>query len=97
MSGEIVKIKGSKTGLQLSFAANATYEAVLADIKEKLVSGSGFFLRGTLVQIPADAFSAEKRKQLNSCFMSMVLFAEYLRVKKYFLQCKLKLICSRNR
>lgn len=82
MSGEIVKIKGSKTGLQLSFAANATYEAVLADIKEKLVSGSGFFLRGTLVQIPADAFSAEKREAIKQLFHEYGLICRVFKGKE---------------
>ena len=82
MSGEIVKIKGSKTGLQLSFAANATYEAVLADIKEKLVSGSGFFLRGTLVQIPADAFSAEKREEIKQLFHEYGLICRVFKGKE---------------
>ena len=82
MSGEIVKIKGSKTGLQLSFAANATYEAVLADIKEKLVSSSGFFLRGTLVQIPADAFSAEKREEIKQLFHEYGLICRVFKGKE---------------
>lgn len=82
MSGEIVKIKGSKTGLQLSFAANATYEAVLADIKEKLVSGAGFFLRGTLVQIPADAFSAEKREEIKQLFHEYGLICRVFKGKE---------------
>ena len=82
MSGEIVKIKGSKTGLQLSFAANATYEAVLADIKEKLVSGSGFFLRGTLVQIPPDAFSAEKREEIKQLFHEYGLICRVFKGKE---------------
>ncbi len=82
MSGEIVKIKGSKTGLQLSFAANATYEAVLADIKEKLVSGSGFFLRGTLVQFPADAFSAEKREEIKQLFHEYGLICRVFKGKE---------------
>lgn len=82
MSGEIVKIKGSKTGLQLSFAANATYEAVLADIKKKLVSGAGFFLRGTLVQIPADAFSAEKREEIKQLFHEYGLICRVFKGKE---------------
>ncbi|SFT71623.1 septum site-determining protein MinC [Selenomonas sp. GACV-9] len=68
MSEEIVKIKGSKSGLQLSFAEGATFEAVRKDIEEKLISGSGFFLRGTLVLLPHDAFSEEERGLLQKMF-----------------------------
>lgn len=68
MSDEIVKIKGSKSGLQLSFAEGAAFAAVRKDIEEKLVSGTGFFLRGTLVLLPKDAFSETERAQLQKMF-----------------------------
>ena len=68
MSEDIVKIKGSKSGLQLSFAEDASYEVIRDDIKEKLASGSGFFLRGTLVQIPRDVFTMSEREELQKLF-----------------------------
>lgn len=68
MSEEIVKIKGSKSGLQLSFADGATFDDVRRDIEDKLASGTGFFLRGTLVLLPSEAFSEEERGQLQKLF-----------------------------
>ena len=68
MSEEIVKIKGSKSGLQLSFADGATFDDVRQDIEEKLVSGTGFFLRGTLVLLPNDAFTEGERGKLQKLF-----------------------------
>ncbi|MCH3959175.1 MAG: septum site-determining protein MinC [Selenomonas sp.] len=68
MSEDIVKIKGSKSGLQLSFAEDASYEVIRDDIQEKLASGSGFFLRGTLVQIPRDVFTTSEREELQKLF-----------------------------
>lgn len=68
MSEEIVKIKGGKSGLLLTFAPQAAFSDVLAMLREKLESGSGFFLRGTLVQIPRDVFTAEEREELQRLF-----------------------------
>ena len=68
MSEDIVKIKGSKSGLQLSFAEDASYEVIRNDIQEKLASGSGFFLRGTLVQIPRDVLTDSEREKLQKLF-----------------------------
>lgn len=68
MSEDIVKIKGSKSGLQLSFAEDASYEVIRNDIQAKLASGSGFFLRGTLVQIPRDVFTDNEREELQKLF-----------------------------
>ena len=49
MSDEIVRIKGTKSGLQLLFAAGATYAAIEEEIRAKLRAGSGFFCRGTVM------------------------------------------------
>ena len=51
MSEDIVKLKGTKTGLQISFAPGVTFQAIEKNIKRKLESGSGFFMRGTVVEI----------------------------------------------
>ena len=65
---EIVKIKGGKTGLQLSFAPGASFEAIRKDIEGKLASGSGFFLRGTLVLLPQDRLQKEEQEALQKLF-----------------------------
>ena len=60
MSEEIVRIKGTKAGLQLLFAAGATYAAIEADIREKLAAGSGFFCRGTVMHALAGSLPEEE-------------------------------------
>ena len=68
MSEDIVKIKGTSLGLQLSFAPEASFEAVRENLKAKLESGTTFFLRGTLVLIPRDAFMGIERDELQRLF-----------------------------
>lgn len=68
MRDEIVKIKGGKKGLQLSFAEDASFEDIWNHIEEKLESGSGFFLRGTLVLVPRDRFLHEELEKLQKLF-----------------------------
>ena len=68
MSEEMVKIKGGKSGLLLTFAPKARFQDVMGVLEKKLESGSGFFLRGTLVQIPRDAFTAAEREQMQRLF-----------------------------
>ena len=68
MQDEIVKIKGGKRGLQLSFAENASFEDIWTHIEEKLESGSGFFLRGTLVLVPRERFLHEELEKLQKLF-----------------------------
>lgn len=68
MQDEIVKIKGGKRGLQLSFAEDASFEDIRAHIEEKLESGSGFFLRGTLVLVPRERFLHEELEKLQKLF-----------------------------
>ena len=65
---EIVKIKGGKAGLQLSFAPGASFEAIRKDIEGKLASGSGFFLRGTLVLLPQGRLAREEQETLQKLF-----------------------------
>lgn len=78
MSQELVKIKGSRQGLQLSFAKNAAYPAVRQELQRKLVKGSGFFLRGTLVQLPRDVFSEAERLDLQKLFHQYGLICRVL-------------------
>ena len=68
MSEDIVKIKGTSLGLQLSFAPDASFEDVRANLLKKLDSGSTFFLRGTLVLIPRDVFRGSERDELQRLF-----------------------------
>ena len=68
MSEDIVKIKGTSLGLQLSFAPESSFEAVRENIKAKLESGTTFFLRGTLVLIPRDVFMGSERDELQRLF-----------------------------
>ena len=68
MSEHIVSIKGSSDGLQLSFAPGASFTDIEAEIRSRLESGSGFFLRGTLVFIPPDVLTTEQRTSLQKLF-----------------------------
>ncbi len=68
MSEDIVKIKGTSLGLQLSFAPEASFEDVRENLRKKLESGTTFFLRGTLVLIPRDAFMGSERDELQRLF-----------------------------
>lgn len=68
MHDEIVKIKGGRKGLQLSFAEDASFDAIWKNIEQKLESGSGFFLRGTLVLVPRERFLKEEFEKLQKLF-----------------------------
>ena len=68
MSEDIVKIKGTSLGLQLSFAPDASFADVKENLTQKLESGSTFFLRGTLVLIPRDVFLGSERDELQRLF-----------------------------
>ena len=68
MSGEIVKLKGSKQGLQLVFAPDAEFNAIKADIQNKLEEGSRFFRRGTVIQIAPGTLSAKNEAALRKLF-----------------------------
>ena len=68
MHDEIVKIKGGRKGLQLSFAEGASFDDIWKHIEQKLESGSGFFLRGTLVLVPRERFLKEEFARLQKLF-----------------------------
>lgn len=75
MSDEIVKIKGTKTGLQLSFGQGADFESIEQDIREKLESGSSFFTRGTVIRVAPDALKKGDLDRLKRLFSKFgVLF-----------------------
>ena len=68
MSEDIVKIKGTRAGLQLSFASGAKFEEIKSNIVGKLESGSNFFIRGTTVYIPRETFPTDQMEVLRRIF-----------------------------
>ena len=68
MSGEIVKLKGNRGGLQLVFAPNADFESIRDDIQRKLEEGSRFFRRGTEIQIASGVLSETDEAVLRKLF-----------------------------
>ena len=68
MSDEIVRIKGTKSGLQLLFAAGATYGEIEAEIRDKLAKGSGFFCRGTVMHAMEGSLEKDEMEQLRKLF-----------------------------
>ena len=68
MSDEIVRIKGTKSGLQLLFAAGATYEDIEAEIRAKLAQGSGFFCRGTAMHAMEGSLAKDEMEKLRKIF-----------------------------
>lgn len=68
MSEDVVKIKGSKSGLQLVFAEHADFAAIEQDIREKLESGSNFFCRGTIIQTIPGQLTPEEKESLTKLF-----------------------------
>lgn len=65
---DIVKIRGLKSGLQLSFANGARFEDVQANLLNKLETGSNFFIRGTTVFMPKGCFTEEQNETLRRMF-----------------------------
>ncbi len=68
MSGEIVKLKGSRVGLQLVFKQGVDFEEIRDDIQRKLEEGSRFFRRGTVIQIAPGILSEENEGVLRKLF-----------------------------
>jgi septum site-determining protein MinC len=64
----MVKIKGGRSGLSLTFAPEASFEDILHHLQGKLESGSGFFLRGTMVFLPRDVLTDAQREKLQKLF-----------------------------
>lgn len=65
---DIVKIKGLKSGLQLSFAKGASFNDIQANILNKLETGNKFFIRGTTVFVPKGYFPEEENEKLRRMF-----------------------------
>lgn len=68
MSEDIVKFKGSRSGLVLVLDATADFAAIEQDIRNKLESGSNFFRRGTVIQIFSGILSEEDTAKLMKLF-----------------------------
>ena len=68
MSEDKIKIKGENDGLMLAFPADMSFAEIMEELGKKLESGSGFFLRGTLVYVPRDRFPKEELHELQELF-----------------------------
>lgn len=68
MSEDIIKIKGTKSGLRLTFAKDVAFEDIEKDILDKFHSGSGFFVRGTEIFVPEGTLPAEQMERLRKLF-----------------------------
>lgn len=68
MSEEKIKIKGENDGLMLEFPPDLSFLEIVEELSRKLDSGSGFFLRGTLVRVPRNRFSKEELSELQELF-----------------------------
>ena len=68
MSEEKIKIKGENDGLRLEFPPDLSFLEIVEELSRKLDSGSGFFLRGTLVRVPRNRFSKEELAELQELF-----------------------------
>lgn len=68
MPGEIVKLKGSRFGLELLIAPGESFSAVKEDLQHKLESGSKFFRRGTIIHLAPGSLTAEQEEVLRKLF-----------------------------
>ena len=74
MSGEVVKIKGARAGLQLVFDDTADFASIERDLRGKLESGSKFFYRGTVIRIPPNRLGDEEQAKLTELFHKYGVF-----------------------
>ena len=68
MSEDKIKIKGENGGLMLGFPNDTPFSEIMEELSKKLDSGTGFFLRGTLVRVPRDYFSKEELAEVQELF-----------------------------
>ena len=69
MSGEIIRMKGTRTGLELSFAEGVSFPRIETEIISRLESIEGnFFTRGTEVSIRNGTFPGEQMARLKKIF-----------------------------
>lgn len=65
---DIVKIKGMKAGLVLSFTRGAKFDEIRANIQNKLESGNSFFIRGTTAYVSKDTLPTDQIEVLRKMF-----------------------------
>ena len=68
MGEDKIKIKGENDGLMLGFPVDMPFSEIMEELGQKLESGAGFFLRGTLVRVPRDRFAKEELAQMQELF-----------------------------
>ena len=68
MGEDKIKIKGENDGLMLTFPVDMSFLEIMEELGRKLESGSGFFLRGTLVRVPRDRFTKEELAEMQELF-----------------------------
>ena len=68
MKEEKINLKGEHDGLMLEFPPDLSFLEIVEELSRKLDSGSGFFLRGTLVRVPRNRFSKEELAELQELF-----------------------------
>ena len=52
----------------LTFPVDMIFSEIMEELGQKLESGSGFFLRGTLVRVPRDRFAKEELAEMQELF-----------------------------
>lgn len=84
MSEDIIKIKGTKSGLRLTFAKNVEFEDIEKDILDKFRSGSGFFVRGTEIFVPKGTLPVDQMEKLRKIFHQHgLMFRTEERIERY--------------
>ena len=68
MGGEIIKMKGTRTGLELSFAEGVSYPKIEMEVITRLESIEGFFTRGTEVFVPRGTLPDMQMARLKKIF-----------------------------
>ena len=68
MGGEIIKMKGTRTGLELSFAEGVSYPKIEMEVITRLESIEGFFTRGTEVFVPRGTLPDIQMARLKKIF-----------------------------
>lgn len=71
MNEDIVKIKGIKQGLLLTFASGADFDRIEKELEDKMISG--FFIRGTPVYIKPNTLRKDQEKRLKKLFNGYAL------------------------
>lgn len=68
MSEDKIKIKGENGELALDFPADMPFSEIMEELESKLDSGTGFFLRGTVVRVPRNHFAKESLAAVQELF-----------------------------